>query len=213
MQTRIRITYAKKDAMRFTGHLDLQQVWERSLRRSRLPIVYSQGFHPQARLHLACALPLGLSSRCEIMDFWLMEPVALEVLTDSICQSIPPGISILQVEEVDLQAPPLQVLVRSSHYSVTFRDPVDVLILGNRINKLLAATEIRRQKNNKEYNLRPLVEALILLPVDETGCQRLEMRLSAREGATGRPEEVLSVLGVNLSDTSIERTALVLAEK
>jgi radical SAM-linked protein len=213
MQTRIRITYEKKDAMRFTGHLDFQQVWERALRRSKLPIAYSQGFHPQARLHLACALPLGLSSRCEIMDFWLIEPVALEVVTDAIHQSVPPGINILEVNEVDLKAPPLQILVRSSHYSVIFLDPVDAVKLGNCINDLMAATEIKRHKNNKEYNLRPLVESLILLPVDENGCQRLAMHLTAREGATGRPEEVLSVLGVNLSDTRIERTSLVLAEK
>ena len=213
MPTRIRITYSKIGTMRYTGHLDLQQVWERSLRRSQLPIAYSKGFHPQARLHLACALPLGLSSHCELLDFWLVEPVALDGLTASIRQSIPPGLSIEQVEEVDLNSPPLQILVRSCQYSVILLEPMDPVLLGKRINDLLAATEILRQKHNKEYNLRPLVESLILLPVDDSGLQRLEMCLSAREGATGRPEEVLSVLGFSLSDTRIERTALYLAKE
>jgi len=49
--------------------------------------------------------------------------------------------------------------------------------------------------------------------VDDAGFQHLEMRLSAREGATGRPEEVLLVLGLNLTDTRIERTALFLAKE
>jgi hypothetical protein len=35
------------------------------------------------------------------------------------------------------------------------------------------------------------------------------MRLTAREGATGRPEEVLDVLGIPLEDTRIERTNLI----
>jgi hypothetical protein len=35
------------------------------------------------------------------------------------------------------------------------------------------------------------------------------MRLAAREGATGRPEEVLAVLGVPLESTYIERTKLI----
>ena len=35
------------------------------------------------------------------------------------------------------------------------------------------------------------------------------MRLSAREGATGRPEEVLDVLGIEFEGTRIERTRLV----
>jgi hypothetical protein len=35
------------------------------------------------------------------------------------------------------------------------------------------------------------------------------MHLTAREGATGRPEEVLDVLGIPLEDTHIERTKLI----
>jgi hypothetical protein len=35
------------------------------------------------------------------------------------------------------------------------------------------------------------------------------MRLAAREGATGRPEEVLSVLGIAYEGTKIERTRLI----
>jgi radical SAM-linked protein len=45
--------------MRYTGHLDLHRAWERTFRRARLPLAYSQGFHPQPRLNLACALPLA----------------------------------------------------------------------------------------------------------------------------------------------------------
>ena len=34
------------------------------------------------------------------------------------------------------------------------------------------------------------------------------MRLAAREGATGRPEEVLDLLGIAFEETRIERTHL-----
>jgi hypothetical protein len=39
------------------------------------------------------------------------------------------------------------------------------------------------------------------------------MRLSAREAATGRPDEVLLTLGLDPFAARIERTGLVLAEK
>jgi hypothetical protein len=52
--------------------------------------------------------------------------------------------------------------------------------------------------------LRTLIEELNL--VDEN---RIFMRLTAREGATGRPEEVLAVLGIPLEGTRIERTKLI----
>jgi radical SAM-linked protein len=72
---RVRIHFHKTEAMRFTGHLDLHKAWERALRRagsrSALRLAYSQGFHPQPRIHLACALPLGFTSECEVVDVWL----------------------------------------------------------------------------------------------------------------------------------------------
>ena len=61
--------------MRFIGHLDLQQLFERALRRSALPLRYSQGFSPKVRLNLAGALPLGFTSTADMMDLWLEQPV------------------------------------------------------------------------------------------------------------------------------------------
>jgi hypothetical protein len=39
---------------------------------------------------------------------------------------------------------------------------------------------------------------------------KLFMRLAARDAATGRPEEVLDVLGIPFETTRIERTRLIL---
>jgi hypothetical protein len=59
LMQRIRIQYAKTEPLRYTGNLDMHRIWERTLRRARLTIAYSQGFHPQPRLNQACPLPLG----------------------------------------------------------------------------------------------------------------------------------------------------------
>ena len=65
---RVRITFSKQGALRFIGHLDLHRLWERAMRRANLPLTYSQGFHPQPKISLAAALPLGFSSRGEVLD-------------------------------------------------------------------------------------------------------------------------------------------------
>ena len=86
---RLRITFHKTAAMRYTGHLDLHKTWERTIRRARLPLAYSQGYHPQPRLNVASALPLGFTSECELLDLWLADEVpigdaakALQILKD-----------------------------------------------------------------------------------------------------------------------------------
>ena len=45
---RYRITFAKEDAMRFTGHLYLHHAWERTLRRAGAPLAHTQGYNPSA---------------------------------------------------------------------------------------------------------------------------------------------------------------------
>ena len=72
---RVRIIFSKQGALRYTGNLDLHKILERSIRRAKLPLAYSQGYHPQPKINLAAALPLGFSSRAEVMDMWLNEDV------------------------------------------------------------------------------------------------------------------------------------------
>ena len=124
MTARIRLTYTRSEPFRYTGHLDFQRAWERTLRRSRLPVAYSQGFNPQVRLHLACALPLGLTSQYELVDFWLEDAVPPEDIRTALEKAFPPGIELLQVEEVDLKAPALQNQVAASDYEITLLDAI-----------------------------------------------------------------------------------------
>ena len=71
--TRLRIKFSKVGALRYIGHLDLHHIWQRSIRRAGLPLVYSQGFHPQPKIQLASALALGFSSQAEVLDIWIDE--------------------------------------------------------------------------------------------------------------------------------------------
>ena len=219
---RLRITFAKQGALRYIGNLDLHKMLERSIRRAKLPLAYSQGYHPQPKLNLAAALPLGFSSRAEVMDIWLKEDVddVPVVLQDH----VPPGLTILQATRVDDRAPSLQSQVIAAEYEVEITEAMQsgeaesTSGLTEKIGSVLESESIPRVRRKKEYDLRPLIEELFLTPtplseghvperVEGQGV-RVFMRLTAREGATGRPEEVLDVLEVPLEATRIERTRL-----
>ncbi|MFN8461848.1 MAG: TIGR03936 family radical SAM-associated protein [Anaerolineales bacterium] len=85
---RIRITFSKQGALRYTGHLDLHKLWERAARRAELPLAYSQGFHPQPKMSLASALPLGFSSTCEVLDMRLERDVELGDLRERLNETL-----------------------------------------------------------------------------------------------------------------------------
>lgn len=208
---RLRVTFSKQGALRYTGHLDLHHIWERAARRAGLPLAYSQGFHPQPKLNLASALPLGFSSRCEVMDMRLNFEIPLTGLKERIQSAVPSGLHILEVESVDEKLPALQTLVEAAEYEVRLTEPVDAASLEERVSLLLAASSLPRERRGKPYDMRPLVEE-ILLTAGPDGEAGLHMRLAARAGATGRPEEVLEQLSILPETTRIERTRLVFAE-
>ena len=200
---RIRITFSKQGALRYTGHLDLHKLWERAARRAELPLAYSQGFHPQPKMSLAAALPLGFSSTCEVLDMRLERDVKLGNLRERLNDTLPPGIRVAHIEQADERAPALQTQVVEAEYKVELREPVDPSELRRRIESALASESILRERRGKKYDLRPLIQSIEA--VDDT----IVMILAAREGATGRPEEVLDVLGIAFEETKIERTRLV----
>jgi radical SAM-linked protein len=206
--TRLRITFAKTASMRYTSHLDLHRTWERTVRRAKLPLAYSQGYNRRPRLQLAMALPLGYTSECELLDAWFETALELPAARSALERAAPPGLQVLSVDEVDLREPPLQTRVWSAVYSVTLLDPVPDL--GSRLAALLGAQSLPRERRGKAYDLRPLVEALSQMTPDEDGRACLHMQLAAREGHTGRPDEVLLALGISAENARVRRAQLIL---
>lgn len=203
--TRVRVTFGKVNSMRYVGNLDMHTVWERTLRRAGLPLVYSKGFNPRPRFQMAASLPLGATSHCEIIDVWLEQPPALEEIQAQLARNAPPGLLVVAVEEVPLQSPAMQTCLLAAEFEVTLQDTPPTEELDCRIRDLRAAESLPRQWRGKAYNLRPLVEQIERLDGEPP---RLFLRLTAREGATGRPEEVLSALGLDPLSGRVHRTKL-----
>ncbi len=196
--------------MQYVGHLDLHRSWERTFRRSGLSLAYSQGFHPQPRLNLACALPLGFTSQCELLDAWLEQDLPIADIREALSKALPPGLEILALEAIDPHLPALQTQVRSAIYSITLLD--EVPDLEARLQKIISAEHLPRFRRNKPYDLRPLVEQASLQPCDDEGKSRLRIQLAARDGATGRPEELLDELGIKFETTLVHREQLLLMD-
>jgi len=205
---RIRLTFSKSGPLIYISNLDLYTLWERAARRARLPLSYSQGFHPQPKIHFGAPLPLGFSSRCELLDMRLNEDLDLESVAARLNETLPPALRVTKIEPIDDSTPALQTLVSSADYEVTMREEPDILDLAERVEAVLRAKSVPRERRGKRYDLRPLIEDLRLRRNAARGGNIIAMRLKAQEGATGRPDEVLEVLGIKREDARIERTAL-----
>jgi radical SAM-linked protein len=203
---RLRITFAKRGALKFIGHLDLAKTWERILRRAQLALAYTQGFNAHPRLQLASPLPLGITSECELLDIWLERAEALDGLAERLMAVSPPDLPILKIEEVPLRAPALQTMVESAVFRITPRAdsaPEAVAGMAERVAALLAQPQILRTRREKAYDLKPLIRAL---QIGADGA--LYADLYSTSSGTGRPDELLEALGYQVFDFDVQRVAL-----
>ena len=92
-----RALFVKEGDAIWMSHLDLMRVLQRGFRRAGLLLAHSQGFTPHPVLSLALPLSVGVSSRCEVMDFELEGEQDASDLRGRLNRVLPEGVRILEV--------------------------------------------------------------------------------------------------------------------
>ena len=210
---RIRIRFEKTGAMRYTSHLDLQKVWIRALLRARLPLAYTQGFHPTPKVGYAWPLPLGWGTEGELIDIWLDDPENKEVDPESFIRDVnrmmPAGLRILGIEKLPYSDPALTIAIQSASYRMAFPDSMDENALQEKMAGLMAQETIERERRGKTYDMKPLIEAWEC-GTEPDGTVVMNVRMAARDSAMGRPDELADALGFDPNEVSIVRTEYIL---
>jgi len=116
---RLRVWFGKLGDMALVGHLDLLRLFDRAVRRAALPVSFTGGFHPGPRIAIAQALPLGVTSSGEIVDFELTKQVDVEVFRQKLSGQLPGGIPIYNGENIDLPSPAATQLLSGAEYLIT----------------------------------------------------------------------------------------------
>ncbi|MBM3138684.1 MAG: DUF2344 domain-containing protein [Chloroflexi bacterium] len=209
MSQRLRITFSAVGPLKYVAHLDMMRTWERAIRRSGLPLAYTQGFSPHARIALASPLPVGVVGLRELMDVWLDPPAEPAEAARRLRGAMPPGLDIVEVEEVSNALPSLQSSLRSARYEVLLPAARgEAAAVRERVDALLALEtldwEEERGDRTRRYDLRATIDAIAAK--ERNALLLLTMDLSLAEGRTGRPAQVLRALGLDPDALEVVRT-------
>jgi radical SAM-linked protein len=214
-ERRVRVTFATDDSVKYVGHLDMARAWERAIRRSGLPLAYSQGFHPQPRIQFAAALPLGFTGEAELVDIYLTAAVEVDEALARLGAALPAGVHVLHVEDVGRGAPALQTLVDRACYRVEVESPDPESVFEQRLQAFMARAdawrERRKGKEMARYDLRPLVLELAYRGRSGLG-QTFDSLMRNAPGATGRPDELLAELGLAEAARRVIRVRLITSD-
>lgn len=74
----IRIKFRKTGRLRYISHLDLDRTVRTALVRTKIPVWYTEGFNPHAKMVFAQPLPLFAESECELLDIKITEKMSFD---------------------------------------------------------------------------------------------------------------------------------------
>ena len=206
---RWRLTYHKDAPIRFISHLDVMRTLERGFRRARLPLAYTRGFNPHARLSIAAPLAVGWTASADVADVELDAAVDGADLVGRLNASLPAGIGVDQARPVEAGAPAAMSRVRAAVYTVRARIGGDggsgVDAVRAAVDRLLAAEravvtrEAAHRAGRREVDLRPLVLDCAVTGVeadelDGAAVVVLRARLRVGSAANAKPEHLLEAL-------------------
>ncbi len=209
---RWRLAFARDEEARYLSHLDAAHLWERSLRRGRVPVAMSEGFSPRPRLIFGAPLPLGMLAEHDLADLFVSERLTRRDMRLRLEAGMPRGYRLIDLRDEWVGAPALATELAAADYRLT--------LLGAEAGRLRTASlellgadalprERRREKKVTAYDLRPLLLALEVREADQAdeaveGSERagIWMRLRhSQDRGSGRPEEVVAALGDRLGLT------------
>jgi radical SAM family uncharacterized protein/radical SAM-linked protein len=195
--------YSKQGQAKYFGHLEMVNIFLRALKRAKIPLKYSQGFHPKPKISFDDPLPIGVESEQERFSMSVPGGFNTAAVTHQLNSHLPAGLVIDSCHFVaslsKCKAPGLsayRVTLRDGEFNdknlATFKNISDFTIsLSNRKGKL------------KKINLKDMVVEIELLDF-----KRLQLTLTAATGKTVRPAHILRHI-FNLNEEQIKKAAVI----
>ena len=158
---RMLAVFEKGERIRHIGHLDIQRSVQRGLRRSGLPVAYSNGFNPHILITFASALSTGACGKREIMDVTMAEDVSAEEFLERMNKAMPPEMQLSEARPLDQKHPALMASLRAAEYDLLIWDPGQAGKLTAAIPAMMAKETVPAMRKTKtalmECDIKPLI--------------------------------------------------------
>lgn len=140
----VRIMYKKAGDARFVSHLDMNRYFARILRKSDIPVWFTEGFNPHIYTNFAFPLSLGFESQGEILDIRLIEDYPLAQIKEKLNAISPENFHIIDVWK------PIKKFTDISFAEYRIAVESEKADLFDSLNKFLQSDEIIVTRTNKK---------------------------------------------------------------
>lgn len=230
MLNNLRIKFVRGEEVKYISHLDLMNVFERALRRARIPIHYSQGFNPHPHLVFGLPLSVGTTSETEYADFELAEYIEPSKFTSKLNDELPTGLKILETKEKHSKSNIMASISMAAYrILVVTGEKTGIELIATKIEEFKSKPSIIAKKQTKtgvkDIDIKPMIYKLDILksnniqqnelPINNNGYENifyLNMLLSAGSVANLKPEllvmALVEELDLEVKFINVHRTGL-----
>jgi radical SAM-linked protein len=156
----VRVKFRKVGNLQYISHLDLQRTLHRILVRAGIPMWYTKGFNPHAKIVFSTPLSVGAESECELVDIRIDREMSCEKIKELLNNEVTDELRIL---DVYIPSSKFSDITWADYTIKIAREGLD----GNMIDKLNETVSrdelkvIKKTKSGeKEVNIIPLIGSI-----------------------------------------------------
>ncbi len=160
--SQFRIWYTKTGTTAYLSQLDLAPVFERAMRRAKLPLTFSQGFHPMPLISFGRALPVAVESQAEWMNVMYRTELTSEEVVKRLNEQMPIGILMTRADTLTLSRKQPQPQIED--FAITFNGEDEAVAarmaeLRNFLESEEYVIKHKTKKGFKDKDIRPTVQS------------------------------------------------------
>jgi radical SAM family uncharacterized protein/radical SAM-linked protein len=183
---KLKVYYSKLERAKYFGHLEMANIFLRALKRAKIPVKYSQGFHPKPKISFDDPLPIGIESHQEHFTLAVADFVKPNAVLDGLNAHLPEGLHIH-----DCRLAPLKSRVHMTKSSV-----YQIAIPGydfdrDKLASFLSSSEVFLTRTNRKGKLKKIDLKDMVVNIELTDLKHLQTTLKTEPGKTVRPAEIL----------------------
>ncbi len=192
----VRIKFCKKGTLQFISHLDLQITFHRVLVRSNIPMWYTKGFNPHAKLVFGVPLSVGTESMCEMADLRIERKISLDEIKNRLNEHLTDEMYVLEAYYPTTK----YADITYADYTVTINSP-NINELSEKeaaelFSKPIMMTK-RSKSGEKEVDITAFIKKISFS--SKEGCLTINAVLSAGSQENLNPEYIVTAIKNSLN--------------
>ena len=198
----LQVFYAKTGPARFFGHLEMVSILLRAIRRAKIPVKFSEGYHPMPKVAFTDPIPLGMESRKEAFFMTVPGHVRPESIVEGFRGRLPEGLEVGACRIAPPKSgrkPPEEAAYRITLHESEFEP--------DRLHRFQARPDHLLTRTSAKGRTRTIDLKETVLEIRTDSARDLYLRLKTIPGQTVRPAVLLQEI-FDLDEETVKRASI-----